>query len=143
MGIFWLVIGFLGQALFASRFLVQWYESERRHESVIPVAFWWLSLTGAAVLLFYAISRRDPVIICGQAMGMVVYVRNLMLVRDTEERNSSDGNFSPGSELAQMVGGHGLSCVSGDNPMICSTAKPISEARIRVSPTRTAETPAA
>jgi lipid-A-disaccharide synthase-like uncharacterized protein len=76
----WLAIGFLGQGLFTARFLVQWLVSERRRDSVVPVAFWWLSLFGGAALLAYAISRRDPVIITGQAMGLFVYARNLMLV---------------------------------------------------------------
>jgi lipid-A-disaccharide synthase-like uncharacterized protein len=75
-----LAIGFVGQALFTARFLVQWWVSERKHDSVIPIAFWWLSLFGGTALLAYAISRRDPVIISGQAMGLVVYTRNLMLV---------------------------------------------------------------
>ena len=77
---FWLVVGFLGQATFTARFLVQWIASEKKRDSVVPVAFWWLSLLGGLALLSYAISRRDPVIIVGQAMGLFVYVRNLMLV---------------------------------------------------------------
>jgi len=76
----WLAIGFLGQALFAARFLVQWIASERRRESVVPVAFWYLSLGGAAILLAYAIWRRDPVFVLGQAFGFVVYTRNLALI---------------------------------------------------------------
>jgi lipid-A-disaccharide synthase-like uncharacterized protein len=76
----WLAIGFLGQALFAARFLVQWIASERRRESVVPVAFWYLSLGGAAILLAYAVWRRDPVFILGQAFGFVVYSRNLVLI---------------------------------------------------------------
>lgn len=77
----WLVVGFLGQAFFASRFLVQWVVSERKGESVIPVVFWDLSILGGSVLLVYAIYRRDPVFILGQAAGLIVYVRNLMLIR--------------------------------------------------------------
>ena len=77
---FWLLVGFLGQALFTARFVVQWLVSERKRDSVVPVAFWWLSLLGGGALLTYAISRQDPVIIVGQAMGLLVYVRNLMLV---------------------------------------------------------------
>ncbi len=77
---FWLITGFLGQALFTARFVVQWVVSEKKRDSVVPVAFWWLSLMGGAALLSYAISRRDSVIIVGQGMGLLVYVRNLMLV---------------------------------------------------------------
>jgi lipid-A-disaccharide synthase-like uncharacterized protein len=76
----WLVVGFLGQALFASRFLVQWVVSERRRESVVPLAFWYLSLGGAALLLAYAIWRQDPVFILGQSFGFLVYTRNLILI---------------------------------------------------------------
>lgn len=77
---FWLTIGFLGQSLFTARFLVQWVVSEKRCDSVVPVAFWWLSLMGGTALLAYAFFRRDPVIITGQGMGLFVYTRNLMLV---------------------------------------------------------------
>lgn len=70
----WLTVGFLGQALFTTRFLIQWLVSEQKHESIVPVAFWWLSLLGGLALLAYAIFRRDPVIITGQAMGLFVYV---------------------------------------------------------------------
>jgi lipid-A-disaccharide synthase-like uncharacterized protein len=76
----WLAIGFLGQLMFTSRFLVQWITSERRRRSVVPTAFWWLSLGGASLLLAYAVWRRDPVFILGQAFGFVVYTRNLILI---------------------------------------------------------------
>ena len=76
----WIGIGFAGQLLFTSRFLVQWIASERRRESVVPVAFWWFSLAGGATLLSYALWRHDPVFILGQAMGLVVYARNLALI---------------------------------------------------------------
>jgi lipid-A-disaccharide synthase-like uncharacterized protein len=77
----WLGVGFLGQGLFSARFLVQWIASERRQQSVIPVHFWYLSLGGGAVLLAYAIYRLDPVFIAGQAVGLLVYTRNLHFVR--------------------------------------------------------------
>ena len=76
-----LVLGLVGQGVFASRFLLQWIVSERKGESVIPVAFWYLSLGGAALLFTYAWLRRDPVFMLGQATGAIVYVRNLMLIR--------------------------------------------------------------
>ncbi|SLN60997.1 lipid-A-disaccharide synthase [Roseovarius gaetbuli] len=74
-------VGFLGQLLFSSRFIVQWIASERARNSVMPVVFWWLSLAGGATLLSYAIWRMDPVFIIGQGMGLVVYARNLFLIR--------------------------------------------------------------
>jgi lipid-A-disaccharide synthase-like uncharacterized protein len=76
----WLVIGFVGQCLFFGRFLVQWIVSERRKASVIPNAFWFLSLGGGALLLSYALYRRDPVFILGQLTGMFVYSRNLWFI---------------------------------------------------------------
>lgn len=77
----WLAIGFMGQALFSMRFIVQWIASERERRSVIPVAFWYLSIGGGLTLLVYAIHRKDPVFILGQATGLFVYLRNLYFVR--------------------------------------------------------------
>ena len=77
---FWLSVGFLGQAFFSSRFLVQWIASERKGESVIPVAFWFFSIGGGVLLLIYALYRRDPVFIAGQALGLLVYIRNLYFI---------------------------------------------------------------
>jgi lipid-A-disaccharide synthase-like uncharacterized protein len=76
----WLAIGFAGQALFASRFIIQWFKSELEGRSVIPLAFWYFSLGGGVILLAYAIYKRDPVFIIGQASGLVVYSRNLYLI---------------------------------------------------------------
>jgi lipid-A-disaccharide synthase-like uncharacterized protein len=78
----WIVLGFVAQGLFTMRFLVQWIASERQKKSVVPVAFWYLSVAGGGLLLVYAIYRKDPVFILGQATGLVVYVRNLMLRGD-------------------------------------------------------------
>jgi lipid-A-disaccharide synthase-like uncharacterized protein len=77
----WLGVGLLGQALFFMRFLVQWLESERQKRSVIPLAFWYFSIGGAAILLAYAIYRLDPVFIIGQTGGFLIYARNLYLIR--------------------------------------------------------------
>jgi lipid-A-disaccharide synthase-like uncharacterized protein len=78
---FWLVVGFLGQALFSARFIVQWLVSERRRASIVPIAFWYFSIGGGLLLLAYAIWRRDAVFILGQSMGLIVYGRNLALIR--------------------------------------------------------------
>jgi lipid-A-disaccharide synthase-like uncharacterized protein len=75
-----MLFGFAGQALFSARFIVQWLASEARKQSVIPLAFWYFSLAGGLFLLIYAILRHDPVFILGQAAGLVVYVRNLVLI---------------------------------------------------------------
>ncbi|MEQ1867427.1 MAG: lipid-A-disaccharide synthase N-terminal domain-containing protein, partial [Micropepsaceae bacterium] len=71
---------FAGQALFMSRFLVQWWESEKAGRSVVPVMFWYFSVGGGIVLLVYALYKKDPVFISGQALGLIVYARNLYLI---------------------------------------------------------------
>ncbi len=76
----WVLLGFVAQAFFTGRFVVQWIASERAGKSVIPVAFWFLSIGGGLLLLVYAVYRRDPVFIAGQAFGVFVYVRNLFFV---------------------------------------------------------------
>jgi lipid-A-disaccharide synthase-like uncharacterized protein len=85
----WLIVGFLGQALFSARFIVQWLSSEKIKKSVIPAAFWYFSVAGGATLLAYAIHRRDPVFIVGQAAGLFIYARNLQfLLRERREAGS-------------------------------------------------------
>lgn len=79
-GIAWVCLGLLGQAVFMGRMIVQWLVSERQGRSVIPVAFWWMSLIGATMLLVYFIWRRDIVGILGQATGWFIYARNLSLI---------------------------------------------------------------
>lgn len=76
----WVLIGFLGQFLFMMRFVVQWVHSERLKKSVVPVAFWFFSLGGGAILLIYAIYQKDPVFIMGQGLGLLIYLRNLTLI---------------------------------------------------------------
>lgn len=89
----WLAIGFLGQGLFFSRFLIQWWESEREGRSIIPVAFWYFSVGGGLVLLAYSIYKRDPVFIAGQGVGLFVYTRNLYLIfRERAALKAAAGN---------------------------------------------------
>jgi lipid-A-disaccharide synthase-like uncharacterized protein len=77
----WLgLFGLVGQFAFMMRFVVQWFASERRGRSYVPIAFWYLSLCGGAMLFTYALMRRDPVIMLGQALGMLIYLRNLVLI---------------------------------------------------------------
>ena len=82
----WIVIGFVGQALFSMRFIVQWIASERLKCSIIPQAFWYFSLAGGVTLLAYAIHKQDPVFIAGQGLGLVVYIRNLYLIRSGRQK---------------------------------------------------------
>jgi lipid-A-disaccharide synthase-like uncharacterized protein len=76
----WVLVGFVAQGLFSMRFLVQWIASERAGRSVIPLAFWLFSIGGGLLLLVYALYRKDPVFIAGQAFGVFVYLRNLYFV---------------------------------------------------------------
>jgi lipid-A-disaccharide synthase-like uncharacterized protein len=76
----WVALGFLAQILFTMRFVVQWIASERAGRSVVPMAFWWFSIGGGVLLLTYALYRRDPVFIAGQAFGVFVYLRNVYFV---------------------------------------------------------------
>ncbi|HET8696276.1 MAG TPA: lipid-A-disaccharide synthase N-terminal domain-containing protein [Gammaproteobacteria bacterium] len=80
----WLCVGFLGQAFFATRFLVQWLASEKVKRSVVPTTFWYFSIAGGVTLLLYAIHRADAVFIFGQAAGLFIYARNLTFVRKAQ-----------------------------------------------------------
>ncbi len=84
--IIFLVIGFTGQGLFASRFIFQWIYSEKKGESSIPLIFWYLSIFGGIGLLTYAIFRQDPVIIVGQSFGIFIYLRNLILIYNKNKK---------------------------------------------------------
>jgi lipid-A-disaccharide synthase-like uncharacterized protein len=94
----WLVFGFAAQAVFFGRFLVQWIASERKKQSVVPVAFWYLSLIGAAMLFVYAAQRRDLVIMSGQAAATLIYVRNLVLIHKRKAVPVPDGAVVPPPE---------------------------------------------
>jgi lipid-A-disaccharide synthase-like uncharacterized protein len=76
----WVVVGFIAQALFSARFLVQWIASERAGRSIIPTAFWLFSIGGGVLLFAYSLYRKDPVFIAGQGLGLFVYLRNLYFV---------------------------------------------------------------
>ena len=83
-----ITIGFGGQALFATRFIIQWLSSENAGRSVIPIAFWYFSISGGLVLLTYAIWRQDPVIIAGQSVGVFIYARNLYFIKREKTMNN-------------------------------------------------------
>jgi lipid-A-disaccharide synthase-like uncharacterized protein len=78
----WVLFGLAAQAVFTGRFLVQWIVSEKRRRSHVPLAFWYMSIVGGVMLLLYAaLWKHDPVVTMGQSTGVIVYVRNLMLLR--------------------------------------------------------------
>jgi lipid-A-disaccharide synthase-like uncharacterized protein len=76
----WVGLGFLGEFIFMSRFVVQWVASERAGRSHVPVIFWYLSLGGTIMLTVYAVWRKDPVFILGQSLPCIIYFRNLVLI---------------------------------------------------------------
>ena len=90
----WMGIGFAGQAIFGARFIVQWIATERKRRSVVPVAFWYLSLLGSVFLLAYSIYRQDVVFIAGFSLNMVIYLRNLYFIHrrqgDLVSRRAAD-----------------------------------------------------
>ncbi len=78
----WQAVGWTGNACFFSRFLVQWYATEKKQQVVVPVAFWWLSLAGSLCILSYAIMHKpDAVFICANAFNWIPYLRNLVIHR--------------------------------------------------------------
>ena len=88
-GVWLAVFGLAAQAIFMSRMIIQWVATERAKRSVVPVAFWWLSILGAVMLLVYGVLRQDIVIIAAQAFGFIVYARNLWFIQ-AERRDTAD-----------------------------------------------------
>lgn len=102
--LFWIVIGFGGQAAFSGRFIVQWLVSEKQRQSVVPVAFWWMSLVGGVGLFTYFSWRQDIVGVLGQTSGLVIYARNIRLIhkqRKRDARKASAGTGAPAGADAQ------------------------------------------
>jgi len=105
----WVFFGFAAQGVFMMRFVVQLIASERKKRSYVPIAFWYLSLAGGLMLLTYALVRRDPVFVLGQGLGIIIYARNLMLIRQRngklmdrldkrEQRQLKTTALEPGAE---------------------------------------------
>jgi len=105
----WLWFGLTGNVAFFSRFLVQWIASERARDSVIPMAFWHLSIVGSLIMLVYAIHKRDPVFMLAYLPNAFVYVRNVMLIKKNEKNETPAdriGSLRPESspDVAQARG---------------------------------------
>ena len=100
----WLSVGLVGQAFFSMRFVVQWIASERQKQSVIPLAFWFFSIGGGLTLFTYALHRRDPVFILGEAAGTLIYARNLYLIwrkHDARRARAGDPHQQPAPDPAE------------------------------------------
>lgn len=89
--IVWIGIGFFAQFLFMMRFVVQWIRSEQAKRSVMPEVFWYFSLSGGISLLAYSIYRQDPVYIFGQGLGLLIYIRNILLIINEKRQRGADG----------------------------------------------------
>ena len=85
---FWLAFGLVAQLFFTARFLVQWISSERAGKSVVPMAFWFFSMGGGLMTLVYGVVKREPVIIVGQALATIIYIRNIMLIMKSRSGGS-------------------------------------------------------
>ncbi len=101
----WKIVGWLGNAVFFSRFFVQWYATEKKKQVVVPQAFWWLSLVGSITLLGYSLHQKDSVFIFAYAFTWIPYIRNLMIHRQNKaamaacggcgQKNSPQANYCP------------------------------------------------
>lgn len=91
----WLAIGFAAQAMFMMRFVVQWVASERVKRSIVPETFWYFSLAGGLMLLAYSIWRMDPVYIMGQALGTVIYARNIYFIWTHKQSQNGEAAGTP------------------------------------------------
>lgn len=84
---FWLVFGLAAQSMFMMRFVVQWMASERVGRSIVPIAFWFFSIAGGVMLFTYGVIKKEPIIILGQGLGLLIYFRNLWLIFKEKRRD--------------------------------------------------------
>lgn len=89
-GVLWVVFGLAGQGVFTARMIVQWQASEKARASIVPPAFWWLSLLGASMLMVYFIWRKEIVGFLGQSTGWIIYIRNLWFIYGMPDAASRD-----------------------------------------------------
>ena len=85
---FWIGVGVAGQALFAGRFILQWVTTERRRESVIPVAFWYLSVAASVLQLASFVQLRDWIFALGIATTLPIYTRNIWIIHRHKQQYS-------------------------------------------------------
>ncbi len=81
----WVIVGFIGQIFFFGRFVVQWIASEKQGQSIIPVSFWYFSLGGGILILIYSISIGDIVFTAGSSLNLIIYLRNLVLIKKSKK----------------------------------------------------------
>lgn len=110
--IIWLGVGLFGQAMFSMRFIIQWIVSEKKRDSVVPIAFWYFSLAGATIVLTYGIYKVEPVLIVGQSTGFVIYLRNLYFIHkrkhaDLEVANPDGDGMAGEAEVSDQAASSG------------------------------------
>ena len=86
----WVIFGFAAQFIFFLRFAVQWWVSEKKKQSVIPVSFWYLSLVGTLMILIYSVHRKDIVFIAASCLNSLIYIRNLMLIKNKKPKTQEN-----------------------------------------------------
>ena len=86
----WVIFGFAAQFIFFLRFAVQWWVSEKKKQSVIPVSFWYLSLVGTLMILIYSVHRKDVVFIAASCLNSLIYIRNLMLIKNKKPKTQEN-----------------------------------------------------
>lgn len=101
----WMAVGFVGQMVFGGRFVVQWIATERKRKSVVPTAFWYMSLVGTLVLLAYSIYRRDIVFIAGFSLNLIIYVRNLYFIHGGGQKPADNAGAVPPPEPVEAAAG--------------------------------------
>jgi len=87
----WTTVGFVGQAVFGGRFIVQWVVSEYKKRSHVPTSFWFMSLVGSIILLVYSIHRNEPIFILGFSLNTLIYIRNIHFIF----KHSGSGEVTP------------------------------------------------
>ena len=85
----WIIFGFTAQFVFFMRFVVQWWVSEKKKQSVIPIAFWYLSIVGTLMILIYAVRQKDIVFATASILNSLIYIRNLTLIYSKKEKEKS------------------------------------------------------
>jgi lipid-A-disaccharide synthase-like uncharacterized protein len=99
----WFIFSFIAQAVFFMRFFVQWLATEREKKSVVPNAFWYLSLAGGVALLAYTVHQRNMVLSFGQAGGLIIYLRNVMLIHKKHGRLIAVGFIALAAALVAAI----------------------------------------
>ena len=104
--IVWVSVGLFGQAMFSMRFIIQWIVSEKKRDSIVPIAFWYFSLAGAGIVLTYGIYRLEPVLIVGQSAGFVIYLRNLCFIHRRKQADLKVANPDGDGIAGEPASGH-------------------------------------